>query len=188
MPSARQVASALYGAWRLMRFDAGGMAWFEVSIAGFWRSFFAAVIVAPGVAILVALNLADRSEPFDAGWAIVVWAVTYAIMWAAFPIVAILITQLLGLGGRYVPLIVAYNWASVPQVLVDLSAALIGSSGLGPTTFGKLVVLAAFIYLRVYQWFVIRTALETAPLTAAAIVLLDFLIGALIFVTAAGLI
>ena len=188
MPSARQVASALYGAWRLMRFDAGGMAWFEVSIAGFWRSFFAAVIVAPGVAILVALNLADRSEPFDAGWAIVVWAVTYAIMWAAFPIVAILITHLLGLGGRYVPLIVAYNWASVPQVLVDLSAALIGSSGLGPTTFGKLVVLAAFIYLRVYQWFVIRTALETAPLTAAAIVLLDFLIGALIFVTAAGLI
>jgi hypothetical protein len=188
MPSAREVFAALYGAWRLMRFDAGGMAWFDVSITGFWRSFFAAVLVAPGFAVLLAFNLADRGEPVGLGRAIVVWTVAYAVMWAAFPIAAILITRLLGLGGRYIPLIIAYNWANVPQVLVNLLAALISAGGDEPGGAGNLVALAAFIYLRVYLWFVMRAALETTSLTAAAIVLFDFVIGAIIGSAASGLI
>ncbi len=187
MPSAREVVAALYGTWRLMRFDAGGMAWFDISITGFWRSFFAAVLVAPGFAVLLAFNLAARGEPVGLGRAIVVWTVAYAVMWAAFPIAAILITRLLGLGGRYIPLIIAYNWANVPQVLLNLLAALISAGGTDAGEGGGLVVLAAFIYLRVYLWFVMRTALETTSLTAAALVLFDFVIGAIIGVTASGL-
>jgi hypothetical protein len=194
MPSAREVGAALYGAWRLMRFDAGGMAWFDVSITGFWRSFFAAVLVAPGFAVLLVFNLAGRGgEPVGLGKAIVVWTVAYAVIWAAFPIAAILITRLLRLGGRYIPLIIAYNWANVPQVVVNVAATLISAGAGGgepgePGGAGNLFALAAFIYLRVYLWFVIRAALETTALTAAAIVLFDFLIGAIIGFTASGLV
>ena len=188
MPSAREVFAALYGAWRLMRFDAGGMAWFDVSITGFWRSFFAAVLVAPGFAVLLMYNLAGRGdEPVGLARAIVVWTVAYAVMWAAFPIAAILITRLLRLGGRYIPLIIAYNWANVPQMVVNLVATLISAGG-EPGGPGNLVALGAFIYLRVYLWFVMRAALETTALTAAAIVLFDFLIGAIIGFTASGLV
>ena len=48
MITAREVTAALYGSWRLARLDPGGMAYFNRTVEGFWNSFFAAVIVAPG--------------------------------------------------------------------------------------------------------------------------------------------
>ncbi len=72
MPSLGEVAAALFGAWRLMRFDKGGMAWFDVSIAGFWRSFLAAEIDATFYYVLIALELGALGDAFDAGWACVV--------------------------------------------------------------------------------------------------------------------
>ena len=47
MPSQREIIAALFGSWRLMRFDADGMNWFDFSSAGFWRSFYAALPAAP---------------------------------------------------------------------------------------------------------------------------------------------
>ncbi len=180
MPSRRDVIAALFGAWRLMRFDSGGMAWFDVSIAGFWRSFFAAVPVAPFYAIVIALELAERVEPYDLGWAIVVSIVAYAAGWAAFPIVAIFITRLLRLSQRYVPFIIAYNWANVPQMLVFFLVFMIGAAHLAPPALAEFLLLAAFLYILVYQWFVTLTALETTGLTAAGIVIVQVLIDALI--------
>ncbi len=180
MPSRRDVVAALFGAWRLMRFDSGGMAWFDVSIAGFWRSFFAAVPVAPFYAIVVALELAERVEPYDLGWAIVVSIVAYAAGWAAFPIVAIFITRLLRLSQRYVPFIIAYNWAGVPQTLVYFPVIMIGAAHLAPPALAEFLLLAAFLYILAYQWFVTLTALVTTGLTAAGIVIVQVLIDALI--------
>ena len=180
MPSRREVVAALYGAWRLMRFDSGGMAWFDVSIAGFWRSFFAAVPVAPFYAIVVAIELAERIEPYDPVRAVVVSIAAYAAGWAGFPIAAIFITRLLGLSQRYVPFIVAYNWASVPQTLVYFPVLMISAAHLTSPALAEFLVLAAFVYILVYQWFVTLTALETTALTAAGIVIVQVLIDALI--------
>ena len=188
MPSRREVIAALYGSWRLMRFDSGGMAWFDLSIAGFWRSFFAAVPVAPFYAIDVALELAERIEPYDPVWAIVVSIVAYAASWAAFPIVAIFITRLLGLSRRYVPLIIAYNWASVPQTLVYFPVTMISAAQLAPPALAEFLLLAAFLYILVYQWFVTLTALETTALTAAGIIIVQVLIDVLIHRGASSLI
>ena len=180
MPSLSDVVAALYGAWRLMRFDKGGMAWFDVSIAGFWRSFFAAVPVAPFYAVLVTLELAARLEPFDLGWAILVSVVAYVVSWAAFPIAAIFITRLLGLSQRYIPFIIAYNWANVMQTLVYVPVVLIGAGGVVSAGFGQVLAVAATLYVLVYQWFVTRTALETTPVTAAGIVILQVTIDVLL--------
>ncbi len=180
MPSLGELASALYGAWRLMRFDKGGMAWFDVSIAGFWRSFLAAAIVAPFYAVLIALELGARGDAFDAGWAGVVSAAAYVATWAAFPIAAIFITRLLALSRRYVPLIVAYNWANVAQTLVYVPVILIAASGAVPDAAAQTLVVAATLYVLAYQWFVTRTALETTPLTATGVVILQVAIDILI--------
>ena len=64
MPSLAEVARAIYGAWRLMLFDADGMTFFDLSTGGFWRSFFAAVVVAPLYAVLVVIDLGAREEVF----------------------------------------------------------------------------------------------------------------------------
>ena len=176
MPSRGEVVAAVYGAWRLMCFDADGMRWFNVSMAGFWRSFFAAVVVAPGYAVLVGLNLSIRTEPFDPGWAIMVSGAAYAVGWVAFPVAAIFITRLLGLTQRYFPLIVAYNWASVPQMLVYLPAILIDTGVFVPAGSGPLLSVAALVFILAYQWFVTRTALDTTGLTALGVVLCEVLI------------
>ena len=47
MPDHDSVIRSIYGAWRLALLDPSGLNWFDVSIEGFWRSFFAAAIVAP---------------------------------------------------------------------------------------------------------------------------------------------
>lgn len=188
MPTAAETALALYGAYRLARFDASGMRFFETTIEGFWRSFFAAVLVAPFYAIIVALELAERIEPYEPVWAIVVLVVAYAASWAAFPIVAIFITRLLGLSPRYVPFIIAYNWASVPQTLVYFPVIMISAAHLVPPALAEFLLLAAFLYILVYQWFVTLTALETTGLTAAGIVIVQVLLDLLIHRGASSLI
>ena len=56
IPSVTEIAYALYGAWRLARLDSGGMGYFDRSIAGFWKSFFAALLVAPGHILLLVIE------------------------------------------------------------------------------------------------------------------------------------
>ncbi len=188
MPILRDVVAAMYGAWRLMRFDAGGMAWFDLSIPGFWRSFFAAVVAAPFFAVLVGMHFAQGDRQIDPGWATLVLAVAYCLSWAAFPVAAVLITRLLRLTDRYVALIVAYNWANVPQIAVILLANLIDASGLLPGFLGAILPFAAMVFVLVYQWFVTRTALATTTATAIGVVIIQMMIDIFIELAADSLI
>ncbi len=176
MPSLREVTEALYGAWRLLRFDAGGMNWFDTSITGFWRSFFAAVLVAPGYAVIMGIALAVREEPVDPGRAIVVAAIAYTLGWAAFPIVAILLTRLLALTDRYFHLVISTNWSSVPQMVIILPAVIVEASGMLPGGSATLLTLAATLFALVYEWFVVRAALETTSIRATGVVLVQVII------------
>ena len=171
-----------------MRFDVGGMAWFDLSIAGFWRSFFAALLAAPFFAVLVGMHFAQGDQPFDPGRATLVLAVAYCLSWAAFPVAAIIITRLLRLTDRYVALIVAFNWANVLQIAVILLANLIDASGLLPGSLGAIPPIAALAFVLVYQWFVTRTALATTTATAIGVVFLQLLIDVFIELAADSLI
>ena len=44
------------------------MAHFNLTVEGFWRSFFAAVLVAPAYAILVGMQLSAEAEDSTWGW------------------------------------------------------------------------------------------------------------------------
>jgi hypothetical protein len=184
MPSQREVLAALYGAWRLMRFDASGMNWFDLTLDGFWRSFFAAVPVAPFFALLIYLDPFRAAETTDSGTAILLTAVVYAIGWAIVPVVAIFLTRLLGLTPGYVPLVVAYNWTSVPQIVLQAMVALISELGLLPQGLAGILLFAAVVYILVYEWFVVRTALETTTATAIGIVILFEVLGIALNLTA----
>lgn len=59
MPKFSEIATALYGAYRLARLDPQGMQYFDLSIGGFWRSFFAAVLMAPFFALLILLQAGE---------------------------------------------------------------------------------------------------------------------------------
>jgi hypothetical protein len=98
----------------------------------------------------------------------------YACGWLTFPVAAIVLTRLLGLGGRYVPLIVASNWGAMLQI--GLYTVVVIVTLVMPRevrTFGLFAATAAVL---VYQWFVIRTALETSGGIAFGFVVIDVLL------------
>ena len=183
MPDLAYVTRSVYGAWRLARLDPGGMSFFELSIPGFWRSFFAAVVVAPAYVVLVVLRFEHETEvgpDLDLGPFFVLKLVAYAVTWAAFPLAMLVLARLLSLSAFYVPFIIAYNWSAVIQIAVFLPVALIEASGLLPATLAGILMMIATLAILCYQWFVARVALQTTGLIAAGLVAFDLLLGILI--------
>jgi hypothetical protein len=74
MPNQEEVLRSIYGAYRLAWLDRSGMSQLNLSVEGFWRSFFAAILVAPGYALLVAQDLMIHPEELSPIWAFVVEA------------------------------------------------------------------------------------------------------------------
>jgi hypothetical protein len=178
MPDRAEVLSALYGAYRLAWFDAAGMTYFNLTFDGFWRSFFAAVLVAPAYAILVGLQVASEEEPVNPGLLLLTESIGYVLAWGAFPLIAIVLTRLLGLGRNYVALIVALNWTAVLQTALFLAVVLLNP--LLPEILGTLAITLTTGAILVYQWFVIRTALETTGGVALMLLLVDLILTSMI--------
>ena len=186
MPDRAEVVRSLYGAYRLAFLDQSGLAHFNLSIEGFWRSFFAAVLVAPGFAVLILQKLVARPDAFDPGWAMLVQILAYGLSWAAFPLAAVVLTRLLGLSHNYVPLIVALNWGAVLQVIAFLSAVVLGLAL--PGVLEGLIMLIVTGGILFYQWFVTRSALQTTGGVALMLVLIDLVLNSAISVSADRLI
>ena len=178
MPDREEVLSGLYGAYRLAWFDASGMAHFNLTVEGFWRSFFAAVLVAPAYAILVGMQLSAEAEEFN--WALVLLTegIGYVLAWSAFPLIAIVLTRLLGLDRNYVALIVAVNWSAVLQTGAFLAVVLLGL--IMPQGLGTFIVTIPTLAILTYQWFVIRTSLQSTGGIALMLLLIDLVITSMI--------
>jgi hypothetical protein len=172
IPPGDEIRSSLRGALMLAQRDPGGMAQFNLTVDGFWNSFFAAVLAAPVYVILVAQRH-DWGAASPIG-VLLVEAVGYVLGWLALPLSALFLVRLFALGARYVPLVVAANWAGVIQAGVFLGAVLIARQfgGLG----GSIVLLAATLGVLLYEWYVIRTALDTTGAVAAGFVAADWVV------------
>jgi hypothetical protein len=178
--SLAEVASGVYGVWRLAWFDAGGMRYLDRSLDGFWRSFRVAILAAPFTALLVALDFPDRH--LTGGWFMILAgeSIAYVIGWVAFPLLAYYGTEMVDRRPQYFGLIVAYNWSNLIQLAAVLFASLVAHSGILPVVASQGLILAADIAILVYEWFIFRTALALPGLAAAGFVLADVLVGMLV--------
>ena len=187
MLSAREAATSLYGAYRLARFDARGMTYFETSLAGFWRSFYAAVIVAPVFAVLMVMRYAAGGGAVDGARFAAVEAIAYVIAWVAFPLVMVTLARRLDREERYLGYIVAYNWASVLQNGLYLPLVMLGMAGVIPAeTVGPLSLIVLSLIL-VYGWFIAKVALDVGAGTAVALVALDLVLSVFIDIVASSM-
>ncbi len=187
MLSAREAATSLYGAYRLARFDARGMTYFETSLAAFWRSFYAAVIVAPVFAVLLVMRYAAGGAAVDEVRFASVEAIAYVIAWVAFPLVMVSLARLLDREERYLGYIVAYNWAAVLRNALYMPVVMLGVTGTVPAeTVGPLILIALSVVF-VYIWFIARVALDVGAWTAVALVALDFALSVFIDVVASSM-
>ena len=188
MPNWPDIVYGLYGAWRLARLDRGGMAFFDRTVEGFWRSFFAAALVAPGYIIVVVADLATHES--DSGWLriLLVHACAYTLSWVAYPVAVHPICEAVNRQNAYIGFIIAFNWAKVIQMAVYLPV--IGITALEILPSGMTASLNGFVYVLLlgYQWFVTRTALDLRPLAAVGLVALDLIIGIVINALVLGMI
>lgn len=170
MIRAAEAVSALYGAFRLARFDRSGLAYFDASVDGFWKSFAAAVIVAPLYLVMALLR------PDETGGDLLVDALAYTVNWFAFPVAMLSLVQVLDKQRYYIRHIVAYNWAGVLQNAIYLPLGILLQQNILPIQPGALLSLMVLAWTLIYSGFVTQVALEVPVHVAAGLVVVDLLL------------
>jgi len=171
-----EILKSLYGAYRLARFAGDGLNHFNLTPAGFFRSFTAAAIVAPFFLALLVARFNGLEEPPVFGRYLILEILAFVISWCAFPLIMQGICGSIDRSDKYIRFVVAYNWSMVLQNVIYISIIVLGSWGVlsqGTTNGLALIVL---VWSLAYTGFVARTALDVPPMTAAGIVVVDFLL------------
>ncbi|SDG34738.1 hypothetical protein SAMN05216241_10988 [Limimonas halophila] len=182
VPDLPAIVRALAGAARLARFDPDGLMYFDDDARAVVQSFFAAVLVAPGYAILVVQHLGRvdvTAGPLSAG---LVEFFGYVISWTAFPVAVLELSRLMERGERWFGFVVALNWSKVLQMALYLPAALLAGAAAGESGPGaaSLLTFLALMAILAYQWFVTRSALNITGVQAAGLTGIDVVLGLMI--------
>jgi len=180
VPGLSEILRALYGAYRLARFDAAGLTFLDATPGGFWKSFFAAVLVAPLYAVLLAVRLRADLPDVTVARFLAIESIAYVIGWVLFPLVMAAVARLIDRERHYIRYIVAYNWASVWQNAIYLPVAILAVAGTLTGGAGGLLALGALVVVLVYAWFVARTALDIPGPLAVPLVALDVVLGVML--------
>ncbi len=176
MLTAREASVALHGAWRLARFDESGLTFFDDSIRGFWRSFWAAGLVLPFIALLSWADYVTAKmtvEPLRYG---LIQGISYVVGWTLFPLLMFSVCGAINRESHFIRFVVANNWAAVLQTLVFAPLAVAFLSGSLPPEPAFFLLQCAFVIILIYSWFVARASLQAPGLVAAGIVAFDLVV------------
>lgn len=168
--SLSRLLRALHAGLRLCHFDRSGLAQIDADVAGFWRSYLAALVCLPlhlGVVRLIA------QPDDDAPLMLVNYTLTFVIQWLAWPLAAEALTRRFGCAEGFLRYATAYNWMNAPQIALFSAVVLATLSGAAPAGIGQLMVLACFIYVLVVKGWLAREALGCATGRAATLVIAD---------------
>ncbi|MGC4024459.1 MAG: transporter [Mesorhizobium sp.] len=117
MPEAGVVQSALAGAARMMFGKPDGLRRMDLSLDGFWDSFLAIPLAAPPLLVGWIASTSDYlAKPGASGSQLSIVAANGVIELAAWiiPILLLgLVARVAGIADRFIPYVVATNWASV---------------------------------------------------------------------------
>jgi len=174
VPTREEVLRALTGTLLLARQDPRAEDFFDLSLDGFWKSFFAAVVGLPFFLVLV-LNELALLEPLSPFAVVAARLVAYALDWPLFALAAALLVRLVDLSRRYVPLVVMVNWATVPQLA--LMAATVAVAAVLPDAVAGFLFVVALTTVLFYRWTVMRRALGGLGGTAFGFLVVDVLLG-----------
>jgi len=159
---------------------ARGLQWFDDTVQGFWRSFFAAVVALPFYVAIIAAAPVDQPVTVTPAAYVLTQAIAYVCGWTAFPLVMSHVARFIGRDGHYVRYIVAANWCSIIPLGIFGILALLGASGTIPGGVVDFLYFGVLLWTLSFHWFVARTALQINGIGATGIVALDILLGLMI--------
>ncbi|MBV9863268.1 MAG: hypothetical protein JO267_14105 [Alphaproteobacteria bacterium] len=183
-----EVRLALRGALRLARGDRRGLACFDPSLEGFWRSFRAAFIGYPFYMALLLMRVSDAEWDRSGLFRILaVETIAYVINWAAFPLIILPFCRWLDRERRFFGFMTVYNWCQLPEMALFVLIGFEAESGLLPPGTTQAIQIVAAAAVLIYEWYIARVALETTATAATAIVLANLVLGVAISQIADGL-
>ncbi|HEY1795897.1 MAG TPA: hypothetical protein VGG57_07240 [Stellaceae bacterium] len=171
----QEIRTALLGTLILARGDPRGLANFDASLGGFWRSYRAAAISYP---IFLALALSRADNP--TGRVAIVETIGYVVSWTAFPLVMLNLCRRLGRDDHFLGFMTVYNWCQVPQIVLFSAIAAVEAVGILGGGPAAAVGLAAAAGVLVYEWFVARIALDVSIPVAILVVAIDVALAAIL--------
>lgn len=193
MPSGQEILDSLYGAWRILRMDPGALGYFNQSVEGFWRSFFAIVLVVPIFAFITYVGTESAPEEQQVaavlapGTSVIVHTLALLLAWAAFPTAMIWLTRMLNLSHRYVVYIIVWNWSNVISAVIFLIVMLLLVTGILSQGVVGVLGIFAFGYVLFYSYLVARAGLDCTGGTAIGIVVFEVVLEHLIDIGVTGL-
>ncbi len=177
MPSFAEVARAIYGAWRFAHLDREAIQWFDRSVDGAFRSFWAAALAVPVDLILLLLRVDGADwERSGVGRILIVEGIGYVIDWTAFPLAVFGLCRVIGRETRFLDFLVAYNWSQILQRAWWLAVAAVLATEVLPEAAGQVLTLLAIILVLAYEWYIARVTLDAGGRAATAVVLIDLVL------------
>ncbi|WP_428640801.1 hypothetical protein [Roseibium sp.] len=182
-----EIRAALDGSWLLLRNRPEGMAFFDQSVQGFWRSFAVIVLLVPFVLLSGQVSkefffLENLYHP-DAFPERAFWFAQFTGLiadWIILPLLLALLAVPVGISHRYVPFVVTRNWtsllASVPYTITCILFLL----GVIPAGIAVLLSITCTLVVLWYRYLVTRIALQASTSMAIGVVVLDVVLTLLI--------
>ena len=173
MITAQEASRSLYGAWRLARFDANGITFFDNTNEAFWRSFWAAVIALPLYAILLTIRNTGATIAVGPVYAFFVHSIGYVIGWMVFPFAMYYIAVLTDRQKWFCRYIAAYNWAVVLQITLLLFVSSLAAACFLSPSLSVMMTVVVVAAVLIFQGFIAHVALQATLPGAVGIVFLD---------------
>ncbi len=171
LPSRAEIQQSLEAALLLARGDRSALEGFDFSFEGFWKSFFAALIVLPLYLIVLVDQYQNSASEFDIARVAAVESFSYVLGWILFPILGVFVVQAFDRRPRYVPLVVVNNWGAVPQAALLVIAILIAGFFGRQSDMTAFLMSVTILITLTYQWYIIRVSLEISGLLALGILI-----------------
>ncbi|WP_298960747.1 hypothetical protein [uncultured Roseibium sp.] len=178
-----EIRAALDGSWLLLRSRPEGMAFFDQSLQGFWRSFLVVFLLVPAFLasgltekqLLLSQNLYHPDLfPDSAYWT--AQLVGLSMDWFALPLILAVVAVPIGVSHRYVPFIVARNWTSLLASMPYLIIYLLFLMGVLSPAITILLSLSCLLAIVWYRYLIARIALQATISVSIGVVVLDLLL------------
>jgi hypothetical protein len=173
LPSLSETLKSIYGVFLISRLHPGAPAMFNLSVDGFWKSLFAAVLVLPPHVLVTMRTVKDNPDAVFGLGDVVIDLLIYVIIWLAYPVLMISITQVINRRERFLDYIVPYNWAMVPIGYFVGAITWLGLQGYieRDTEINLFIIAYAVVSLLLAE--IARRQLQVGPLIAFGVVILD---------------
>jgi hypothetical protein len=173
MPAIEEIQQYLTGAWRLMMGKPDGIRLLDISVDGFWNSFFAIVIAVPALItgwVTVANELGQDPGAFGGRLSIVLRLAVIDLGAWVLPLGALaLVARPAKIADRFVHYVVATNWGSALIIWLTLPPALVRLFVPTAGEFATLLSLAFFAFSMVLSWRLTNAVLGKGPAMATGV-------------------